>query len=87
MRPAGLIIDVPITLSVSVRGAREEIAMKVARDFADSLIPRREDFLRYIADATLPVGVSITDVGMESNPEDGCTVLDELAADDARDEH
>ena len=67
MRPAGFMIDVLITLSVTVRGTDEQVAVKIARDFADTLIPRK-------------------DVGMESNPEDGCMVLDELPADDTRDE-
>jgi hypothetical protein len=36
-RPAGFIIDVPLTISVSVRGCSEEKAKELARNFAEAL--------------------------------------------------
>jgi hypothetical protein len=76
-RPAGFIIDVPITLSVAVRGVSLEAAKEIARAFADTLQPTEQ----FIAGYCERAGVSITEVSLESNPEDSCDVLDELEPD------
>jgi hypothetical protein len=85
-RPAGFIIDVPVTLSVSVRGASLAEAKQIARIFADGIAPTEAYITGYNAGSHregnyLPE-VKITDVGFESSLEDECDLLDKLEADD-----
>lgn len=82
MRPKGFIIDVPVTLSVAVRGATLEASKKIARTFADTLNPSQSYIDGYNGGAFSNSGVSITEVTLESNREDSCEVLEELEADD-----
>lgn len=78
--PKGFIIDVPVTLSVAVRGASLEAAKEIARDFAESLDPS-DDFISGYSDEKFGVsGVSITEATLESSPEDSCELLEELEA-------
>lgn len=81
-RPEGFIIDVPVTLSVAVRGVPLQEAKRIAREFADSLAPSDEYVAGYNEGDAVPKGASITEVGFESNREDSCEVLEELEADD-----
>lgn len=80
MRESGFIIDVPVTLSVAVRGADEETAKRVAREFASRLEPSQEFVDGYseegASNGLLPAGVIITEACLESNTEDACEVLD-----------
>lgn len=83
MRPKGFIIDVPVTLSVAVRGATLEASKDIARKFADTLNPSQSHIEGYNGEAFSNSGVSITEVTLESSREDSCESLDELEADDA----
>jgi hypothetical protein len=85
VRPAGFVVDVPVTLSVAIRGADEETAKEIAREFAESLVPSEQHLARYHATVGLPPGVTITDVAMESSPEDSCDVLEDLDEDEGED--
>jgi hypothetical protein len=74
-RPAGYIIDVPVTLSVAVRGKTREEAFAIARAFAEALNPS-EDFIRGYCDE---IGAgTITEATLASSTEDSCEVLEEL---------
>lgn len=85
-RPAGFIIDVPVTLSVSVRGTTLKEAQRIAREFADMLAPSEEVVSSYNYTAklegVLPEGVKVTEASFEASREDSPDVLDELEADD-----
>jgi hypothetical protein len=82
MRKPGFIIDVPVTLSVAVRGAKREDALAIARNFAESLQPTEQYIEGYSETLAKLAGVTITEVSLESSSEDSCEVLDELEADD-----
>lgn len=82
-RPAGFIIDVPITLSVAVRGTTRVEAKRIARDFAENISPT-EDFIRGYSEASPTLnslGATITEATLESPSDESCEVLDELEAD------
>lgn len=84
-RPAGFIIDVPVTLSVAVRGeVTEEQAFEIARNFADGLAPSDHYVAGYMSTMKEEQGVEweITEVSLESSSEDSCQVLEELEEDD-----
>ena len=80
-RPAGFIIDVPITLTIAVRGASLEQAKQYARDFV-ATIEASVDLGSHMEIAGLPDGVTITEVSVESSREDECEMVDELQADE-----
>ena len=80
-RAAGFIIDVPITLSVAVRGKTEAEAKKIAREFAECLQPTEFYAIGYCEGAQLPEG-TITEISLESSMEEQCEVLDELEAEE-----
>jgi hypothetical protein len=92
MRPAGFIIDVPVTLSVAVRGVPLETAKRIAREFADRLSPTGDYCDGYTKglterrDAPGYAGALITEATLESNREDACEVLEELEPDDVDEE-
>jgi hypothetical protein len=81
MRPAGFSVDVPITLTVAVRGEdlTEEQAFEIARDYAHSLQPSQHETDGYNSAA---FGSSprhyITEVSLESSTEESCEVIEEL---------
>lgn len=79
-RPAGFIIDVPITLSVAVRGKglTEAQAFEIARDFAADIAPTEAFIGGY--NTNLKDGKTITEVSLESSGEETCEVLEELEA-------
>lgn len=81
IRPAGYVIDVPISLSVAVRGDGLTIkqAVKMARDYADSLSPSQHETDGYnsVAFGSSPREY-ITEVSLESSREETCEVLEEL---------
>lgn len=79
----GFIIDVPVTLTVAVRGEglTEKQAKDIARKFTENL---DTDHMLYVGelktnepDTTSPV---ITETSMEFSSEDECEVIDELEA-------
>ncbi len=84
MLQPGFLIDVPITLSLVVRGAdRVEKAEQVARMFADGLDPDAvyagalfQEIVRLFP------GVTVSEVSMESSREESCEVLEELEAEE-----
>lgn len=86
MRPSGFIIDVPVTLTVAIRGngLTEAKAKQIARKLADDLSPT-EDYTKGYSDviAALNLGVTVTEATLESSREESCEVVDELEADDA----
>ena len=81
----GFIIDVPVTLSVAVRGdvTREE-AFEIARNFADGLAPTEHYVQGYMSTMRDEQGVQweITEVSLEASREDSCEVLEELEEDE-----
>lgn len=77
----GFIIDVPVTLSVAVRGAKLAKAKEIAREFADSLNPHDQYCAGYTS-ANLEQGIEITEATLESSREDSCEVLEELETPD-----
>ena len=80
-RPAGFLIDVPVTLTVAVRGtATLAEAMAIARTFAEQLDPSQAYVDGY--SGMLDQGVSITEATLESNPEDACEEMCGLQADE-----
>lgn len=90
-QPAGFIIDVPVTLSVAVRGEglTKMQAMAVARDYAHSLAPSQNETDGYNWAAfghpitpDTPARHFITEVSLESSMEDACEVIDELEPED-----
>lgn len=80
-RPAGFVIDVPVTLSVHVRGKSWEEAQKIARAFAESLSPSA-DYIKGYSDA---IDAGITEATLEATTEESCEALDELEADEETD--
>jgi hypothetical protein len=79
----GFSIDVPVTLTVAVRGTQDvKLAKRIAREFADMLAPSDEYISGYIytahADGVIPAGVTITEASLESSREESCDVLEEL---------
>lgn len=80
-RPAGYIIDVPVTLSVHVRGKSWKEAQAIARAFAESLNPS-EDYIKGYSDS---IDAGITAAFLESSTEESCQVLDELEAEEETD--
>ena len=87
-RPAGFIIDVPVTLSVAVRGEglTEALAKLIALRFADTLDPT-DDYCVGYTDSNLTaymptVALKVTEATLEPSREETCKVLEELAADD-----
>lgn len=85
-REPGFVIDVPITLSVAVRGGEltAKQAMEIARNFADGLAPSEYYVQGYMSTMKDEQDVkwNITEVGLESSREDSCEVLDELEEDE-----
>jgi hypothetical protein len=79
-RPKGYVIDVPITLSVAVRGASKENAKEIARAFAISLQPHPEYIAGFndISTPEIQAGAFVTEVSLESSSEDPCEVLEDL---------
>ena len=75
-RPAGFIIDVPVTLSVAVRGVSSKKAKEIARQFAASLSPS-DQFIEGYNEESKTGGI-ITEVSLESPTDESCEVLDEL---------
>jgi hypothetical protein len=83
MKPAGFIIDVPVYLSVAVRGGEltKKQAIQIAADYAESLQPSQEGIDGYVSIALAGTSNTITEVTLsksESDPE----VLDELKAEE-----
>jgi len=78
MRAAGYIIDVPVTLSVAVRGAGRKRAEEIAREFAEGLSPSQEYVDGFSSQLTR--GATVTEVSFEASREDSCEVLEELEA-------
>lgn len=83
MRPKGFIIDVPVTLSVAVRGVDEATAKAIARRFARGLMlddstDYCDGFTKGLHDAGEYPAATVTEATLESSREDSCTVLDEL---------
>jgi hypothetical protein len=83
MKPAGFIIDVPVYLSVAVRGGEltKKQAIQIAKDYAESLQPSQEQTDGYVSVALAGTSNTITEVTLsksESEPE----VLDELDAEE-----
>jgi hypothetical protein len=85
MRPHGFIIDVPVTLSVSVRGTTVAEAKRIAREFADTLSPADAycsgytDTAQY--DGFISRAVSVTEATLEFSQEEPCKVRGELVED------
>lgn len=79
-RPSGFILDVPVTLSPSIRGATLNEARKIARQFANDMSPT--DGFVSVYSQTLPEGVAITAVGFESSDEDTIDKIDDLEGDE-----
>lgn len=84
-RPAGFIIDVPVTLSVGVRGEglTAASAKAIARKFVDDIAPTNEFLGGYSSVLMRQRNAAITEVSLESSREETCEVLDELEAEDA----
>lgn len=82
MRKPGFIIDVPMNLSVAVRGVTKKQAMQIARAYADSLQPSEHEVAGYCSIEK----VDITEVSLCSPSDESCEVLDELESDDDGDE-
>lgn len=83
-RPAGFIIDVPVTLSVAVRGdgLTAKAAKQIARNFADAIAPT-EYFVQGYSDTLFKLTYrTITEVSLESSTEETCEVLEELEAEE-----
>lgn len=83
-RKAGFIIDVPVTLSIAVRGVDEKQAIAAAREFAES-IEFTDDYVRgYMGTKRTEEAAKfdITEVSFEATSEETAEVLDELEADD-----
>lgn len=82
MRPKGFIIDVPVTLSVAVRGVPLDKAKAIARRFADGLNPDNPAYCDGFTDGLHKLGeypdATVTEATLESSREDACTVLEEL---------
>lgn len=78
-RPAGFIIDVPVTLSVAIRGEglTEAEAKRITRIFAESLNPTEQHIEEFPG---LRAGITITAATLEANSEDSAEVLDYLEA-------
>lgn len=75
----GYVVDVPVTLSVAVRGPglTEEAAMIAARRFAEGLAPTRDYMLGFASGGDVPV---ITEASLETPSDESCEILDELEA-------
>lgn len=69
------VIDVPVTLSVTVRGTSEEDALNIAQEFACELSPSKQFVEGY--SSNLPKGVAITSACLESPSDESPEVLDE----------
>jgi hypothetical protein len=83
MKPAGFIIDVPVYLSVAVRGQglTKKQAIQIAKDYDESLQPSQEETDGYVSVALAGTSNTITEVTLsksESDPE----VPDELEAEE-----
>jgi hypothetical protein len=79
-------IDVPVTLSVEVRGVSEEKALELAREYAEALCPSEaytRGYSQVIAEKV--PGVSITYAFLASPSEEDCEVL-EAVEEDTEDE-
>jgi hypothetical protein len=84
VRKPGFIIDVPVTLRVAVRGATEEEAKQIARDFAEALQPSDH----YIGGYCQTAKVTITEVTLgvcefiDCDAEPEPAAVEKLEADD-----
>lgn len=74
-QPKGYLVDVPVTLTVAVRGATRAESQRIARDFAQNI---NTDFYRENYSANLKEGVSIPEVSLVSSTEESTEVLEEL---------
>ncbi len=84
-RPSGFIIDVPVTLSIAVRGEGLTVAKakEIARTFADVIAPTEAFVGGYSGVIEKTQNATITEVSLESSREESCEVIDELEAEDA----
>jgi hypothetical protein len=73
-----LIVHVPITLSVTVRGSTDAQAKQIARKFADSLDPEGEYIEGYLSVADLPEGATIKTAILYSPSEESCEIIDRV---------
>lgn len=74
-QPKGYLVDVPVTLTVAVRGATRAESQRIARDFAQNI---NTDFYRENYSANLKEGVSIPEVSLVSSTEESTEILEEL---------
>lgn len=78
-RPGGFSVDVPVTLTVAVRGERltRKQAFAIATKFANDLQPAEAfiDGYNSVQDAGAPF---ITEVSLDCPSDESCEVLDEL---------
>jgi len=78
-QPKGFLIDVPVTLTVAVRGGTEKDALKAARAFFAEHLEKFADDNRHKGYSIAP-GVTVTEFSMESPSDEVCEVLEELDA-------
>ena len=78
-----LVVDVPVTLSVTVRGATAAQAKQIARQFADALDPSGEFIEGYTSGANLPQGATIANASLTSPSDESCEILEELEGNEA----
>ncbi len=81
MQPEGFLIDVPITLSVSVRGVglTEGEAKRIAREYADNIQTRPHSLSSFLQMSTRHNAPQATEASLESSTKNECEVLAKLA--------
>lgn len=81
-RPAGFVIDVPVTLSVAVRGEGLTLkdAKRIARDVAATLNSFDADGFNERNRNEMPTGTEVTEATLDSSEEESCEELDTLEA-------
>lgn len=83
-RPAGFIIDVPVTLSVAVRGDGLTLkqAKRIARDVAAHLNDFDANGFNERNRNEMPAGVEVTEATLDSSTEESCEELETLEAEE-----
>jgi len=85
MTPSGFIIEVPVTLSVAVRGTTIAESKRLAQDFVASLNPSKMYCTGFTETAQregiISKAVSVTEATLESIQKESCKVREELVAD------
>lgn len=84
MKPAGFIIDVPISLSVEVRGTTLAEAKRIAQKFAEALSPSAEHCSRFTGSAQgqglISRSSSVCSAMLAVKREISCSMREELPA-------